>query len=91
MPNFTFGILKCFPTTAPGVEQYIDVVGWIVRGDELAACATGFHYELISANHGRGRRVHGQLESVAALFHHGGLPAIILQVLHQGDDDMGSL
>lgn len=84
-------IAKCFCTFAPGVEQHVDVISWVMCGNGLAGCATCFHRELISANDGCGWRIHWQLDSVAVLFHNSSLPTIILQVLHQRDDDMGSL
>lgn len=83
-------LVFCF-TFAPGVEQQEDVVGRVVFGDAHAVAAVGFHREPIPADGGRGRRVHRQHYLFVHLFDHGGLPAVVSQLLHQRDDHMGSL
>lgn len=84
-------IAGCFCTFTPGVEQHVDVISWVVSGNGLAACASCFHCELISANDGCGWRIHWELNSVAVLFHNRSLPSVILQVCDQRNDDMCSL
>lgn len=82
-------------TFTPGVEQDVDVIVWMVCGNSMAARAGGFHRQLISADGGRGRRVHLQLDPAAFLLQQDSLPpAVLLQVLlvlHQRDADLGSL
>lgn len=78
-------------TFAPGIEQYVHVIRRIMCGNSMAAHAGGFHRELISADGGRGRRVHRQLNPVAFLLHRGSLPSPAHQALHQRDVDLGPL
>lgn len=87
-------------TSTPGVEQNVDVIIWMVCGNSMAARAGGFHRQLISADGGRGRRLHPQLDPVSFLLHQGSFPPAVLQVLqvlqalqalHQRDVDLGSL
>lgn len=48
----------------------------------------GHHGEPIEADHSVGRRVYGQLDLAAVLLRDLGLPALVLQVLHQRNDNM---
>lgn len=84
-------ITRCFCTFTPGVEQHVDVICRVVGGNSPTVWAVRFHCELITANDGCGWRIHGELSSVVDLFHNSSLPTIVLQVVHQRDDDMGSL
>lgn len=77
-------------TFTPRVEEDDDVLAGVVNCWLLVLRRLSRDSEAEQADHSGGRGVHGQLDLVAGLLCDLGLPAIVLQVLHQRNDDVGS-
>lgn len=77
-------------TFTPGVEEQDEVLVGVVSSCNLVLYRAGHHSEPVQSNHSVGWRVDGQLDLVAVLLYDFGLPAFVLQVIHQWYDDMGA-
>lgn len=78
-------------TFTPGVEEHVNVFVRVMRGNFARLQTLRYDGQLVLSDDGSDGGVDGQLGSVHVLLHDLGLPALILEFVHQRYDDVRAL